>query len=72
VPYVSNFSLLSQSVFDKKLLRRRAPLDATTLWLASPVHDYSAFVKSYTDNKALVLPERFFQFRNHRQRLIKI
>jgi hypothetical protein len=72
MPYVSNFSLLSQSVFDAKLVYRRAPLDSTTLWLASPVHDYSAFVKSYTNNRSLILPERFFQFRRYRQQLKNI
>lgn len=31
------------------------------------MHDYSVFLKSYTNNRTVVLPERFFQFRQRKQ-----
>ena len=65
----SGLSFLSQSIFESRLLSRRAPSDSTTFWLASPIHDYSAFIKSYTVNRSMILPERFFQFRRERDYL---
>jgi hypothetical protein len=58
---------LSQSAYDSRVLQRRSPMDSTTFWLASPVHDYSLFIKNYFANRTVILPERFFQFRRRRR-----
>lgn len=58
---------LSQSVFDERTRFRKNPFDSTSFWLASPIHDYSSFVKGYTSNSKMVLPERYFQFCRQRR-----
>lgn len=49
-------------MFDERTRFRKNPFDSTSLWLSSPIHDYSGFVKGYTSNSKMVLPERYFQF----------